>query len=701
VSAVASQPLVTIRTVAVRVAVAPVTVLVVVSAVVRTLVAWSRATPAYFPDEYMYSEFGRSIARGELPAVRGVSAHFLPIVMPLITAPGWLLPNVEDGYRAVQAIEATFMSLAAIPVYLLARRLGLSTRMSLLGAVLSLTIPSMMLSSFVVSEPIAYPIVLAAVFAAVHALDRPSWRSYSLFLAFAALAALTRMQFAVLLPCFLLAVILLAVRERRLFAFIKQSRVPLALFVVVAGALLALGPARNTGYYPSLFYIPGFHLGTATRYFGADLLVLTFASGFVLVPGAILGIWLAVTKPRARTESAFAILAVLFTLALLLESVVYGDLGFVQERYLFYVLPLWTLAFLLYAQRKWPLKIAHGVLAVLILAASLAMPLSKYAAGGGQAHSAFLFALSWLVGPTGSLGAASVLIAYAGGAAVVLLVGLAFRWPRLVTPYAIAFALVATTAASVGATRYDQTNASNIRSVVVGNDASWVDEAHVGKTTLLLAPGGKIPDAKLFWNKSLDRLLLIPGVKPPDSFASSTVDVGNNGVVKVAGKPVTGPVMIDDWGTAMELQNATLVKRTIAGALYKTHGSLRLRLLAFGLYADGWLGSRGAIIVWPSAGEHGLQGTLQIPVQSPGRSGFATIKLTLSGSEKHYTFRTVHGRKTTLSIPVCTFNAASFAFTAGPMGGLGDGRGVAARVGKIRYVPNPAVCKTTSHRSNG
>ena len=65
-SAVASQPRVALRAVAIRVAVAPLTVLVAVSAVVRTLVAWNRATPAYFPDEYMYASFGRSIAHGSL-----------------------------------------------------------------------------------------------------------------------------------------------------------------------------------------------------------------------------------------------------------------------------------------------------------------------------------------------------------------------------------------------------------------------------------------------------------------------------------------------------------------------------------------------------------------------------------------------------------------------------------------------------------
>ena len=114
-SAIASRPIVAIRTVAVRIAIAPLTAIVLVSAVVRTFVAWSRATPAYFPDEYMYSEFGRSIAHGHLPAVRGVPAHFLPLLMPLITSPGWLLGNVEHGYRAVQAIEACFMSLARSP----------------------------------------------------------------------------------------------------------------------------------------------------------------------------------------------------------------------------------------------------------------------------------------------------------------------------------------------------------------------------------------------------------------------------------------------------------------------------------------------------------------------------------------------------------------------------------------------------------
>ena len=690
-SAVASQPIIAIRTIALRVAVAPLTALVVVSAFARTLVAWARATPAYFPDEYMYSEFGRSISQGHLPAVRGVSAHFLPILQPLLTAPGWLLPGVNEGYRAVQAIEATFMSLATIPVYLLARRLGLNPRYSLVGAALSVTLPSLMLSSFVVSEPIAYPIVLAAVYAAMHALDRPSWRSYSVFLAFAALATLARMQFAVLLPCFFLAVILMALRERRLREFLRLNRVPLGLFIVVAGGLLALGPLRNTGYYPSLLFIPNFHAATAARYLGADTLVLTFAAGFVIIPGALVGLWLALTKARARTELAFGILAVLLTLALLTQAVVYGNLGFVQERYLFYLLPLWTLAFLLYAQRGWPLKVAHAVVAVALVAAALAQPLSKYAVGGGQAHSSFLFALTWLSKPTGSLGAAAVIIAYVAGAGVVAVVGLAFRWPRVVTPFAIGFALVATTASSVGATLYDHSNAHAIQNVVLGDHPSFVDEAGVGPTALLLTPGSQIPDAKLFWNKSLDRVLLFPSVKPPDSFATTAVDVANNGLVTTAGQVVTGSVMIDDSGTTMQLQGATLVKRSVAGALYRTDGGLRMRLVAFGRYQDGWLSGHGAIIVWPTAGERGVAGRLEIPVRAPGANATATIRITQGGG-KTLVFTTTPGRTRTISVPLCSSGPVTLTWAAGPIGGIGDGRAVAARSGNLRFMPNTAGC---------
>ena len=700
-SAVATQTRAEVRTVAIRVATAPLTVIVAVSAVVRTLVAWTRATPAYFPDEYMYSEFGRSFAHGTLPAVRGVPAHFLPILEPLITSPGWRFSSVEEGYRAVQAIDATFMSLAAIPVYLLARRLGLSQRSSLVGAVLSLTIPSLLLSGFIVSEPIAYPLVLAAIAAAVHALDRPSWRSYGLFLGFAALAALTRMQFAVLLPLFFVALLVVALRERRLRELVRIQRVPLGALVVVAVGLFALGPARNTGYYPSFLYIPHFHASTAAEYLGADMLTLVFASGFVLVPGAALGLWLATARQRNRAELAFGVFVLLLTVALLVQSVVYGNLGYVQERYLFYLLPLWTIAFLLYAQRGWPLLRTHAAIAVGLVVAGLAMPLSTYSVNGGQAHSALLFALTRFSSTVGSIGAAAVLTTYAAGLAVFVLLFLAFRRPRAVTPFALGFALLATTAASVASTSYDHANTRAILSTTLGDKPSWVDAAGVGPTSLLLAPGSRMTDAKLFWNRSLDRLLLLPGAKPADSFATATVGVRADGVVTIAKNPVTGPVAIDDWGTGVQLQQATLVRRTLSGALYRPHGPLRLRLLAFGRYQDGWLAGRGAIVVWPTAGEHRLAGRLEIPIRAPRPGATTTLRVAQPGSHRALSFTATHGRSRTVVIDLCSSGPVSLSFTAGPIGGLGDGRAVAAKSGALRFVPSTAACAPAHAHSSG
>ena len=113
-----------------------------------------------------------------------------------------------------------------------------------------------------------------------------------------------------------------------------------------------------------------------------------------------------------------------------------------------------------------------------------------------------------------------------------------------------------------------------------------------------------------------------------------------------AGKTVTGPVMVDDWGTAMQLQNATLVKRTIAGALYRPHGRLRLRILAFGLYAGRLAGRpRRRSSSGRRRARQGLAGTLQVAVALTRSAAPRPRSAVRNGAGgKHYTFKTMHGR---------------------------------------------------------
>ena len=148
--------------------------IVAASAFLQTALAWRRPTPGYFPDEYMYAELGRSILETGSPLVRGESAHFLPLLYPLLTAPAWLWADVEHAYRTIQAFNGVAMSLAAIPAFLLARRLRVGDRLAVAAAALAVLLPELLYSSAAMAETLAYPLALATAAAAVAALERPS-----------------------------------------------------------------------------------------------------------------------------------------------------------------------------------------------------------------------------------------------------------------------------------------------------------------------------------------------------------------------------------------------------------------------------------------------------------------------------------------------------------------------------------------------
>src|SRR5205807_4482581 len=91
----------------------------------------AHATPLYFPDEYIYGAIARSVGQHGRLAVRGAPAHFPALLEPLLTAPFWAFGNAEVAYRLTQGLNVVAMSLAAVPLYLLCRRLGLGERLAL------------------------------------------------------------------------------------------------------------------------------------------------------------------------------------------------------------------------------------------------------------------------------------------------------------------------------------------------------------------------------------------------------------------------------------------------------------------------------------------------------------------------------------------------------------------------------------------
>ena len=111
------------------------TAVVLASFSARLVASAAHPAPRYFPDEYLYTAIARALGAGQAPNVRGASANFPALLAPILAAPFHALCSPELAYRLTQAENALLMSLAAVPVYLLARRLGLSVGYGLACAV--------------------------------------------------------------------------------------------------------------------------------------------------------------------------------------------------------------------------------------------------------------------------------------------------------------------------------------------------------------------------------------------------------------------------------------------------------------------------------------------------------------------------------------------------------------------------------------
>lgn len=640
--------------------------IVALSFALRALLAWLHAAPAYFQDEYVYAELGRSIAEGGGPTIRGQAANFPALLQPLLTAPAWLASDLGTGYRIVQTIGALAMSLAAVPAFVLARRLDFGRGFALAAAVFAVALPDLVYTGWIVSEPLAYPLVLGAVAAGVAALARPSRRSQFAFVALAGLATFARIQLVILPVCFAGAILIVGLRERRLRAALREQALPLALIALPLVAVLAIGFARALGIYRGLLGFGFEPLGVA-RSFGSGAMILVYSSGWILVPGALLALVLALWRPRSRSELALGAFASLLAAGLLFEAAVIAseESKGIQERYLFYALPLVVLLFGLYARRGWPWRVPHSLIAAALLTVSARLPLSGYTAATQKGDSAFLIAVSQLESTIGSAAGGAVIVAAVAAVLSVAAVGASLR-PRRGTPIALGLALAACAAAGVGVTVFDQRNARNVEAAFLPADRSWVDHAGVGEVTLMKSFGGRRSDAleQAFWNRSVNRIVLLPWATPADVFETPRVRVGPDGALSVDGRPLRGPLLVDNYSTTVRLRDAEHIASGPNYVLVRPRGQARLALYATGRFSDGWLAGYGLLHLWPAPGEAPLSGHLSMSLSAPLEAVPITVTFRGKGLEQKVTIRPGETRR--VSVLVCSSGhwAAEFATDA-------------------------------------
>lgn len=662
------------------------TALVATSSILHIAAGWLRATPVYFSDEYMYAELGRSFVESGMPFVRGELAPFPALVYPLLTAPAWLLGDVEASWRVVQAFGAVAMSLACIPVFVLAHRLGLSRGLAFALAAVAIAVPDMVYAGWILAETAAYPLVLAAVAAGVLALTSPTRRGQLVFLALAAVATGTRTQFAVLFVVYPVAVAILGLAERRFRAIAREQLLPLAAVGVAVVAALAAGPSRVLGMYRDVL---GADVEPAllVERIGSNALVLAYASAWVLIPGAVLGLGLALVRPRTRVERAFGALAVPLVLSLLVQASLFATPQHVQERYAFYALPLLALAFGLYAVRGWPLRLVHAGIAAALLSVAAFFPLSGYTPGDGKTHSALLLAFGRLEGIVGDSAGAALLAATIGGACLLVAIAASLR-PRLGTPVALGLAVALSTLAGAGATSFDLRNSDAIRASMLPTERSWVDAAVDGPVTLLRTPGGVRTESleQLFWNPSVDRVAVLPGAVRLDAFQVDDARVASDGALDTG----EGPLLVETRASWVELRNAHPLAATEGFALWQPDGRPRLGLLLAGRYADGWLAPTGRITVWPERAGQPVAGRFRIELAAPDAVRELTFRFQSPG--RRAVEAAVPGGETRVVVlTVCSRAPWQARFGADQAGYVGS-RLVSGRSSPPIFTPDPRAC---------
>ena len=110
-------------------------------------------------DELLYERLAISIAHSHspFPHVHQAAIANINQLYPLVIAPVFRHGAVLHGFHEAHVLNAFVMSSAAIPAYLLARRVTGSRWLPYVVAVATVTVPWIVLSSFLLTEVAAYP----------------------------------------------------------------------------------------------------------------------------------------------------------------------------------------------------------------------------------------------------------------------------------------------------------------------------------------------------------------------------------------------------------------------------------------------------------------------------------------------------------------------------------------------------------------
>jgi hypothetical protein len=634
-------------------------------------------------DELLYERLAISVAQhhSPLPQIHGELIGNVNQLYPLLLAPLFHNVLVPAGLRDAHVLNALVMSSAGVPAFLLARRVTQSVRLSYVVAALTICVPWIVLSSFLMTEVVAYPAFLWAVLLLQQAAVSPRPHNDVGLLVALAIAIFARTQFAVFLVMVPVALFLhqvaftearswvVRVRDaaRRLVSAHRVLAVTYAALGVVALALLIAGRLSSVlGTYSVTAegnLVPsgtGRSLLEHLALLGLGLGILPFVLGTAWLLTALFG-------ARIRERQAFASIAVVTIVAFLFEVTSY-DLRFGQgrlhDRYLFYVGPLVLVAFAAMLQerrwRRWSIFVSGGLLAL----AFSYVPIARY--DKLNVDSPITALNRTLLELGGSVNGARVLLAFATIVVVgLLLLGSAILRRRQLTVVLIVIAFLAIPAQTALAfTRLLTVDGTSGRPITVDQSVvfDWIDRdlGSSAKVTMVPYPflyGNYWDNVAYwwnveFWNASVQRAAVYEGAftGTPETFPTTELSFDRTtGRANVSPSAYSAPAIAE---TRFRFAGK-LLDEVRGVALIQNEQPWRAEWLTSRLYRDGWTIPKvtGKIRVFPKPGQtERLRRFLTISVRGP--QGVPARGFRITSNEANWQ-ATADERGTSNQVSVC------------------------------------------------
>jgi hypothetical protein len=337
-------------------------------------------------DELQYAKISLHIGEtlSPIPIVRDQYTGSLAQLYPILTAPFYALMDMPAAFDAVHVANAAIMASTAFPAYLLCRELVQSRAAAYLVAALTVFVPWMALGTMGLTEVVAYPAFAWAVLSLQRSIAAPSRGRDAVALAGLGLAFLARTQFLLLAAVYPVAILLHSIgfaatrglglresvrtgvreavdRHRELACLVGAAGVVVVL-LTVSGSL-----GRVLGRYETTIQEGPLLPDGIARSMAAHIAFIAVGTG--VLPFVLAAAWAfgSLVRPSSRTAHAFGVLSILTIAAMTFQSASFNLRfalgGPIQDRYLFYVVPLLFVgmaACLLDARRRWVAVLAAG-----------------------------------------------------------------------------------------------------------------------------------------------------------------------------------------------------------------------------------------------------------------------------------------------------------------------------------------------------